>query len=64
MGKLTNQFKDRLISSSKRIKDNLNKLGNKLKEESKETPRGKSTSHIKHNKESYRYGGNNFKNRF
>lgn len=62
MGKLANMFRDRLEDSFERIGTGINKLGKRLRQPAKSTPRGKSTSHIKHNRESYRTGGE-FKNR-
>lgn len=52
-----NHFKDRLEDTVKRVK-------RKLLETSSNTPRGKSTSHIKHDRDSYRCGGTKFKNRY
>ena len=44
-----------------RIHTAFGNISNRLNETSKNTPRGKSTSHIKHDRDSYKCGG--FKNR-
>ena len=56
MGKFADTFKDRL-------KDSLNRVKNKLKETSSNTPRGISTSNIKNDRDLYKCGGK-FKNRY
>lgn len=54
MATLGSKFRDR-------IHDAFRNVSNKLNEPSRNTPRGKSTSHIKHDINSYKCGG--FKNR-
>ena len=51
---LANKFRDRIHTAFRNV-------GNKLKETSSNNPRGISTSHIKHNRDSYKCGG--YKNR-
>ena len=54
MSPLANKFRDRIHSA-------FYNVGRKLREVSSNTPRGVATSHIKHNRDSYKCGG--FKNR-
>lgn len=54
MATIGSRFRDRIHTAFRNVR-------NKLNETSSNTPRGKSTSHIKHNRDSYKCGG--FKNR-